>query len=401
MVRGKVGVVVLAAEQSERMRSVLPPALHTVAGVPAAQYVIDAAKDLEPETIVVVVRKADANKALVGAELVLKSRLETLPGALAGCDSLLVVRGDVPLVESELLASLIEARAGEQLAFVASKAGDGVGPWCADAAWLWDQVNLKSGDLLAALEELVRTKEYPEGAVVATGNAALRIDARASLAEVESVVRGQLIEAHLAAGVTFRDPATAYLERSVQIEADVCIEPNCYLYGETSIAAGSVIGPGVTLRNASIGSNSRVEHSVVEDSSVGMRTTVGPFAHVRAGAVIGDRCEIHNYAEVKNSVLGDGVKVHHFSYLGDAEVGEEANIGAGAVTVNFDGKDKHPTRIGARAFVGCDTMLIAPISVGDGAFTAAGAVVTRNVEPGVRVAGVPARELPGKEERVE
>ncbi len=131
---------------------------------------------------------------------------------------------------------------------------------------------------------------------------------------------------------------------------------------------------------------------------MGAGTTVGPFAHVRGGATIGDGCEIHNYAEIKNSVVGDGVKMHHFSYLGDADVGEGANIGAGAVTVNFDGAAKHRTHIGVRAFVGCDTMLIAPVSVGDGAFTAAGAVVTRDVGAGVRVAGVPARELRKKEE---
>ena len=141
-----------------------------------------------------------------------------------------------------------------------------------------------------------------------------------------------------------------------------------------------------------------MQHSVVEDSAVGARTVVGPFAHIRGGATIGDDCEIHNYAEVKNCVVGNGVKMHHFSYLGDADVGEGTNLGAGMVTVNFDGTAKHRTAIGKNAFVGCDTMLIAPISIGDGAFTAAGAVVTRDVAAGVRVAGVPARELKPKHE---
>ena len=162
------------------------------------------------------------------------------------------------------------------------------------------------------------------------------------------------------------------------------------------MAAGAVVGPGATLVNARVGAGSRVLHSVVEDSAIGRGTVVGPFAHVRDGAAIGDGCEVRNYAEVKHSRVGDGVKMHHFGYLGDAEVGAGANIGAGAVTVNFDGAAKHRTRIGARAFVGCDTMLIAPVSVGEGAFTAAGAVVTRDVAAGALVAGVPARELPRK-----
>ena len=232
--------------------------------------------------------------------------------------------------------------------------------------------------------------------VAADAEAVARIDDRAALARAEAAMRGRLIAAHLAAGVTFRDPATVYVDRDVRLAAETTVEPNCYLHGATEVAAGAVVGPGATLVNARVGTGSRVLHSVVEDSTVGTGTVVGPFAHVRDGAVIGDGCEVRNYAEVKNSRVGDGVKMHHFGYLGDADVGANANIGAGAVTVNFDGAAKHRTRIGVRAFVGCDTMLIAPVSVGEGAFTAAGAVVTRDVAAGALVAGVPARELPRK-----
>ena len=394
-----LGVVVLASERSDRMRSALPPALHAVAGVAAAQYAIDAARELSPERLVVVADEEGV--ALVGADRCVAAQAgpEGLREALDGCDSVLLARGDTPLVGSDLLRALIEARGEAPLAFAASADGEGAGPWCADAGWLWDHLPAaEDGEVLASLAETARAEGRPARTVQADAAASLRIDDRTRLAEAEAIVRVRLIAAHLAAGVTFRDPATVYLDRDVRLEADVRIEPNCYLYGETSAATGAVIGPGATLRNASIGPDSTVEHSVVEDSKVGRGTTVGPYAHVRGGAEIGDGCEIHNYAEVKNSVVGDGVKMHHFSYLGDADVGEGANIGAGAVTVNFDGVAKHRTHIGVRAFVGCDTMLIAPVSVGDGAFTAAGAVVTRDVAPGVRVAGVPARELPAKDE---
>ena len=400
----RLGIVVLAAERSDRMRSSLPPALHTIAGVPAAQYVIDAARELSPARIVVVAGDAGhGREALAGADLVFVAEgrgFAEYRDALDGCDSVLIARGDAPLVESALLRALTEVRGHAPLAFATSVDGEQAGPWCADAAWLWAHLDSEAeeGNVLASLAEAARAEECPAPTVTADAAARLCIDDRAKLAEAEAIVRGRLIAEHLAAGVTFRDPATVYLDRNVRLERDVRIEPNCYLYGETSVAAGAVIGPGATLRNATIGAGSRVEHSVVEDSTVGAGTTVGPFAHVRGGAAIGDGCEIHNYAEIKNSVVGDGVKMHHFSYLGDADVGEGANIGAGAVTVNFDGAAKHRTHIGVRAFVGCDTMLIAPVSVGDGAFTAAGAVVTRDVGAGVRVAGVPARELRKKEE---
>ena len=401
---GRLGVVVLAAECSDRMRSSLPPALHTVAGVPAAQYVIDAARELSPAQIVVAADEAGhGREALSGAGLFVEGGgglAATLAGcreALGGCDAVLVAPGDAPLVTGDFLKALVEARGDAPLALATPADGEQEGAWCADADWLWEHLT-GGGETLASLAEAAQAEGQPARMVAAACAASLRIEDRGKLARAEAILRERLIAGHLAAGVTFRDPATVYLDRNVRLEADVRIEPNCYLYGETSVAAGAVIGPGATLRNATIGTRSSVEHSVVEDSTVGAATTVGPFAHVRGGAVIGDGCEIHNYAEIKNSVVGDGVKMHHFSYLGDADVGEGANIGAGAVTVNFDGTAKHRTHIGVRAFVGCDTMLIAPLSVGDGAFTAAGAVVTRDVGAGVRVAGVPARELREKAE---
>ena len=394
----RLGVVVLAGEHSEAMVSDVAPALHRVAGTPAAQYVIDAARRLDPATVVVVGdERGQGQEALAGADTFLAGPRE-LFHSLGGCEATLFVWGDTPLLDPSAMLAVVKRREETRArrAYLTSEDGDDVGV-CVETAWLVEQ-DPRGQSFAAWLVERAQSDRSPAATVKAGDQASLRLVNRQALALAEGLVREQVVARLQAAGVSFRDPWSVYVDRDVRLESDVVVEPNCYLYGETSVATGAVIGPGATLRNASIGANSRVEHSVVEDSSVGTGTTVGPYAHVRGGAAIGDGCEIHNYAEVKNSVVGDGVKMHHFSYLGDADVGEGANIGAGAVTVNFDGKDKHRTHIGERAFVGCDTMLIAPVSVGDGAFTAAGAVVTRDVGAGIRVAGVPARELPEKEE---
>jgi bifunctional UDP-N-acetylglucosamine pyrophosphorylase / glucosamine-1-phosphate N-acetyltransferase len=191
--------------------------------------------------------------------------------------------------------------------------------------------------------------------------------------------------------VTMRDPSTAYIDWSVQLGQDVTIEPGVVLLGTTVVGEGTSIGPAATISDSIIGADCRIWLSVVEESTLEDGVTVGPYSHLRPGSHVGPDSEIGNYAEVKNSRLGARVKQHHMSYLGDADIGDGTNIGAGTITANWDGRTKKRTRVGANAFLGVDTMLVAPVEIGEGAMTGAGAVVTKDVPPGKLAVGVPAR----------
>ncbi len=217
------------------------------------------------------------------------------------------------------------------------------------------------------------------------------INDRSQLAAAEWSLRVRLNEAHMRNGVTMRDPSTAYVDWSVDLGADVTLEPNVILRGATSVGAGSVIGAGSQLIDATIGAGARVWASIVESSTIEDEAVVGPFSHIRPGSVVGRGAQVGNFAELKSTRLGARSKQHHMSYLGDAEVGEGVNIGAGAITANYDGTHKHPTTIGDGAFIGVDTMIVAPRVIGEGARTGAGAVVTRDVPAGKLAVGIPAR----------
>jgi bifunctional UDP-N-acetylglucosamine pyrophosphorylase/glucosamine-1-phosphate N-acetyltransferase len=192
-------------------------------------------------------------------------------------------------------------------------------------------------------------------------------------------------------GVTMRDPSTVYIDATVELAQDVTLEPNVILKGRTRVGEHTVIGAGSQLVDATVGAGCSVWASVVESSTIEDGAQVGPFSHIRGGAVIGEGAMVGNFAEVKNSRLGKGMKQHHVSYLGDADVGAGTNVGAGTITANWDGVTKHRTTIGERVFLGVDTVLRAPVTLGDDAKTGAGAVVTHDVPPGKLVVGVPAR----------
>jgi bifunctional UDP-N-acetylglucosamine pyrophosphorylase/glucosamine-1-phosphate N-acetyltransferase len=207
------------------------------------------------------------------------------------------------------------------------------------------------------------------------------------------VLRADIAERHMRNGVTIVDPLSTFIDIGVEIGEDARIEPWTILAGDSVIGSEAVIGPNAQVFESRIGPRTAVWASVIESSTVAEDAQIGPYAHLRPGCEIGPRCRIGNFAEMKQTRVGADTQVHHFSYLGDADLGEGVNVGAGAVTANFDGVAKHPTTIGDGAFIGVDTMLRAPISIGPGARTGAGAVVTRDVPAGETVVGMPARRI--------
>ena len=274
-----------------------------------------------------------------------------------------------------------------------------VGSYCFDAAWL--SANVASVPASAKGEfYLTELVAMAVGAgrrvsVVAAPRPELAagINDRVQLAAAEQLLRHEIAERHMRNGVTIVDPATTWIGDAVEIGQDARIEPRTVLSGATVIGQDAVIGPNAEVRDSRIGPRSVVWASVVEESTVAEDVEIGPYSHLRPGCEIGPRCRIGNFAEVKQTRLGAGTQQHHFSYLGDAEVGERVNIGAGAVTANFDGVNKLPTVIGEDAFIGVDTTLRAPVTIGPGAKTGAGSVVTRDVAPGATVVGMPARRI--------
>jgi bifunctional UDP-N-acetylglucosamine pyrophosphorylase/glucosamine-1-phosphate N-acetyltransferase len=210
----------------------------------------------------------------------------------------------------------------------------------------------------------------------------LGINDRVQLAEVRAIAQQRILERHMLAGTTVLDPAATVIDVGVELGRDTVIAPFTSLHGATRVGEGSQIGPLSTLIDTEVGAGARVVHSYTQGARIGDRVSVGPFAYLRPGAVLHDGSKAGTFVEIKNSEVGPGAKVPHLSYIGDTDIGEGTNIGAGTITANYDGTHKNRTTIGARAFVSVDTMLVAPVTVGDGAYTAAGSVITKDVPPG-------------------
>ncbi|MEO8437391.1 MAG: bifunctional UDP-N-acetylglucosamine diphosphorylase/glucosamine-1-phosphate N-acetyltransferase GlmU [Chloroflexota bacterium] len=441
--------VVLAAGLGTRMKSPTPKVLHALCGRPMLAYVLDAwastaegASGGRPVVVfsppVAALIDVFADRAVFALQDEPRGTGDAVGAALAivpeDATEILVLSGDVPLVTGADLDTILQARREDDSAialasvFAADPAQLGrvvrgefgtveriveaadatpeelagnetnAGLYAFDAAWLRRRIaalapSTTTGELY--LTDLVRLAREDGRIVSAVGfeddGRFDGINDRSQLAAAEWSMRVRLNEAHMRNGVTMRDPSTVYLDWTVDLGADVTLEPNVILRGATSVGAGSVIGAGSQLIDATVGANTTVWASIVESSTIEDGATVGPFSHLRPGTVIGRGAQVGNFAELKNTHLGADSKQHHMSYLGDAEIGEGVNIGAGAITANYDGTHKNATTIGDGAFIGVDTMLIAPIQVGEGARTGAGAVVTRDVPAGKLAVGVPAR----------
>ena len=440
--------VVLAAGLGTRMRSATPKVLHPLCGRPMLAYMLDAwastADGATSRAIVVyspaveAITTVFADRATFALQDQPRGSGDAVRAAIAAvpeeATEILVLNGDVPLVTGADLDAILEARRADDAAialasvFAADPAELGrvvrgefgtveriveardatpeeiagnetnAGLYAFDAAWLRRRIASLQPSAVTNelyLTDLVRLAREDGRIVSAVGfeddGRFDGINDRSQLAAAEWTLRVRLNEAHMRNGVTMRDPSTVYLDWTVELGADVTIEPNVILRGATTVGDGSVIGAGSQLVDATIGQRVQVLASVIESSIVEDGASVGPYSHLRPGSIVGRGAEVGNFAELKNTRLGAGSKQHHMSYLGDAQVGERVNVGAGAITANYDGTHKHPTTIGDGAFIGVDTMLIAPIAIGEGARTGAGAVVTRDVPAGKLAVGVPAR----------
>jgi bifunctional UDP-N-acetylglucosamine pyrophosphorylase / glucosamine-1-phosphate N-acetyltransferase len=430
------------------MRSRLPKVLHPVCGRPMLDYVIEAATEGTGQPPIVVISPATGvvrDSVVAGPGFAIqeeprgtadavRAALEVLP---AGVTEIVVLSGDVPLVTSLHVTTLLDLRREEQaviaLATVDALIPDGlgrvvrdaqervervveerdateeqldlteinVGLYAFDVAWLRRRLpdippSPVSGELyLPILVEYARADRRPVAALELPDDGTLTgINDRAQLSDAEIAMRLRINDELMRAGVTMADPASTFIDATVELAEDVALEANVSLRGATRVGRDSAIRAGSYLVDSVIGERCVIWASVLESATVEDDARVGPFAHLRPGARVGAGAEVGNFAEIKSATLGARSKQHHFSYLGDAQVGAGVNIGAGTITANYDGQRKHRTVMGDGAFIGSGTILRAPVTIGEGAVTGAGSVVTHDVPAHTTVLGVPARPHP-------
>jgi len=443
----KVTAVLLAAGQGTRMKSSLPKVLHLLCGKPMLWHVLEALKSATTEKPVVVVGYGaeEVTKYLGDAAqtVVQEPQLGTGHAAMqaesllkGNTDYVIITYADMPLLRGETFQRLVETQRLNSgpfslLTVVADdprgfgrivRKTDGtvdaiveeyvatteqqqikelnVGAYCFKADWLWDALhripkNPKKGEYyLTDIVEIAVKDNLPVQAVVHDDFIeTIGINTRVHLSEAEAAMRQRINREHMLSGVSMMDPASTYIEAGVKIGRDTTILPNTYIHGQTEIGEGNVIGPNTIIRETKIGNHCKILSSVLEGAVLEDDVDMGPFARLRKGAHLKSQVHMGNFGEVKDSTLHEGVKMGHFSYIGNATIGANTNIGAGTITANYDGEKKNPTEIGEDVFIGSDTMLIAPLKVGDGARTGAGAVVTKNVPEDTLVVGMPARAI--------
>ncbi|MEV5411464.1 bifunctional UDP-N-acetylglucosamine diphosphorylase/glucosamine-1-phosphate N-acetyltransferase GlmU [Thermopolyspora sp. NPDC052614] len=432
-------VIVLAAGEGTRMKSKKPKVLHELCGLALLDHMLAAARGLEPDRLILVTGHAreqveahvaatspDAQTVVQevrrGTGHAVRTVLEKA-GPIEG--TILVTYGDTPLLRTETLAELLatHAREGNAVTVLTAEVPDptGYGRIVRDAAgavlriveekdatpeerairemnsgvYAFDGVlladavkrvstaNAQGEEYLTDVLAILREDGHRVGAYVAADHAEVEgVNDRVQLAAARQVLNRRILERHMRDGVTVIDPASTWIDANVVLEPDVVIHPGTQLHGRTVVAEGAEIGPGSTLTDTVVGEEAVVRNAVCVSARIGPQAQVGPFAYLRPGTVLARKAKAGTFVEMKNAQVGEGTKVPHLTYAGDAVIGAGSNIGAATVFVNYDGVNKHKTVVGDHAFVGCDTMLVAPVTVGDGAYTAAGSVITDDVPPG-------------------
>ncbi len=430
--------MILAAGQGTRMKSRLPKVLHRIAGRPMVEYALRSARSVNPATVTLVVgHQADAVRAQLAnheglqfavqqPQLGTAHALQQAEPVLAGrSGTLILLSGDVPLLSSATLQRLLQThtaanaaatvvtamvdrpygygrivRAGGHLARIveerdASPTERAIkeinsGIYAFDLAPLWESLrsiaskNAQGEFYLTDLVAIYHRRKLPvETLVLESVHETRGINSRSELAEVSKIVRQTKNEELMAAGVTIIDPGTTYIEQDVIVGADTVIHPGVILEGHTRIGAACEIHANVRIVDSEVADHVTINNfCLIVGTRVADGASVGPFAHLRPDTVVGEGARIGNFVELKKTTLGRGSKANHLSYLGDATIGANVNVGAGTITCNYDGERKHPTTIEDGAFIGSDSQLIAPVKVGKGAYVAAGSSITEDVPPG-------------------
>ncbi|MFJ4621409.1 bifunctional UDP-N-acetylglucosamine diphosphorylase/glucosamine-1-phosphate N-acetyltransferase GlmU [Streptomyces sp. NPDC088812] len=434
-------VVVLAAGEGTRMKSATPKVLHEICGRSLVGHVMAAARELKPENLVVVVGHAreQVTEHLTGIDPQVRTAiqaeqhgtghavrmgLEQLGGGVEG--TVVVVCGDTPLLTGATLAELAATHEadGNAVTVLTAEVPDATGygrivrdevsgavtaivehkdatPAQRAVREINSGVFAFDGVLLAEALKQVRTdnsqgEEYLTDVLSILREAGHRVGAslagdhreiaginnRVQLAEARRILNDRLLTAAMLAGVTVVDPASTWVDVTVTFEQDAVVHPGTQLLGSTHVGEGAEVGPNSRLRDTSVGAGARVDNTVADGARVGAQASVGPYAYLRPGTRLGSKAKVGTYVETKNASIGEGTKVPHLSYVGDATIGEYTNIGAASVFVNYDGQDKHHTTVGSHCRTGSDNMFVAPVTVGDGAYTAAGSVITKDVPAG-------------------
>lgn len=446
-----VHVVILAAGEGTRMKAGRPKVLQEVAGKAMVSWVVEAAASLTPSrTMVVVGHEAEAVVSALpeGIDTVLQTeqlgtahatRLAVAALDPAADDVIVVLPGDTPLITNATLAALVAGHGDRGATVVTTRLADPTGYGrilrtegevtavvehldATDEQLAIDEVAtaiyaFTAGPLRVALDQVesdnVQGEQYLPDVIGLMLEAGHRVGGMAvppgevagvnsfdQLAEAAEVMRTRINQDWMRQGVMMVDPARTYIDAGVLLSAGAVVYPGTHIEGTSTVGAGARVGPDTHVTDSHIGEDARVRYSVLEGADVRARAQVGPYAFLRPGTVLGPESKAGTHVEIKNSTLETGAKVPHLSYIGDATIGEEANIGAGTITCNWDGYDKHRTTIGPRARIGSDTMLVAPVEIGEEAWTGAGSVISKDVPPGsLAVERTSQREIPGYAEK--